>query len=59
MIPRRLGRVALSLLALQVPLFAQSQAVNGAIEGVVRDTTGAVLPGTAVDRKSTRLNSSH
>ena len=27
---------------------AQSQAINGTIEGVVRDTTGAALPGVTV-----------
>ncbi len=48
MTPRRTGLVAISLLALSVPLFPQSQAANGSVEGTVRDTTGAVLPGTSV-----------
>jgi hypothetical protein len=39
---------ALALVALSSSLFAQSQAANGTIEGVVRDTTGAVLPGVNV-----------
>lgn len=36
------------LVALAGPAFAQSQAINGTIEGVVRDTSGAVLPGVTV-----------
>jgi hypothetical protein len=31
-----------------LPLHAQSQAINGTIEGMVRDGTGAVLPGVSV-----------
>src|SRR5437867_4602597 len=38
---------ALSL-ALVAPAFAQSQGANGAIEGTVTDTSGAVLPGVTV-----------
>ena len=49
---RRLTLVAASLAAalaaLPRPLLAQSQAINGTIEGVVRDGTGAVLPGVTV-----------
>jgi hypothetical protein len=45
-------RLALFLLAAAVAsassLHAQSQAINGSIEGVVRDGTGAVLPGARV-----------
>jgi hypothetical protein len=48
MTSRRAGLGALALLALSPSLFAQSQAANGTIEGVVRDTTGAVLPGVTV-----------
>jgi hypothetical protein len=41
--------VLLPLLVCAVPaLHAQSQAINGTIEGVVRDTTGAALPGATV-----------
>lgn len=44
------GLVALAALALPAApvVYAQSQAANGSIEGVVKDTTGAVLPGAAV-----------
>jgi hypothetical protein len=43
------GCAALLLAAVMVaPLAAQSQAANGNIEGVVRDTSGAVLPGVTV-----------
>src|SRR5437899_2013489 len=35
-------------LLLAAPLFAQSQAANGSIEGTVVDTSGAVLPGVTV-----------
>ena len=47
---RRLAPLlALLLLALAaVPAAAQSQAANGTIEGTVRDTSGAVLPGVTV-----------
>src|SRR5207247_4801283 len=37
--------VALVALALAAPAMAQSQAINGTIEGTVSDTSGAVLPG--------------
>ena len=51
MLPPR--RIALLLLAATVAgastLHAQSQAINGTIEGVVRDGTGAVLPGASVN----------
>jgi len=51
MLPPR--RLALLLLAVTVAgattLHAQSQAINGTIEGVVRDGTGAVLPGASVN----------
>jgi hypothetical protein len=46
--PCRLGLGALLVLALASSLFAQSQAMNGTIEGVVRDPTGAVLAGVTV-----------
>ena len=46
-----LSRAALligTMTASALPLHAQSQAINGTIEGVVRDGTGAVLPGATV-----------
>jgi hypothetical protein len=39
---------ALLLLSPAAPAFAQSQAVNGTIEGTVKDTSGAALPGVTV-----------
>ena len=39
---------ALVLLATPLTAAAQSQAVNGSIEGTVRDTSGAALPGVTV-----------
>ncbi len=45
-----LGRVVvvLAVLATALPAAAQSQAMNGSIEGTVRDNSGAVLPGVTV-----------
>src|SRR5262245_21954017 len=49
MSPRRLAILVLAAtLAAAGPVLAQSQAINGSIEGVVRDATGAVLPGVSV-----------
>ncbi|HUG53274.1 MAG TPA: TonB-dependent receptor, partial [Vicinamibacteria bacterium] len=46
---RRLVPLVLAgLLAGAVPLFAQSQAINGTVEGAVRDATGAPVPGVTV-----------
>src|SRR5580765_258099 len=39
---------ALLLLTLTASAFAQSQAANGAIEGIVSDSSGGVLPGVTV-----------
>src|SRR5262249_9188598 len=39
---------ALATLFVPAGALAQSQAINGSIEGVVRDGTGAVLPGVTV-----------
>jgi hypothetical protein len=44
----RLTGVLLLSAALASPAAAQSQAINGSIEGLVRDTTGSVLPGVTV-----------
>jgi hypothetical protein len=52
----RAARTALMLAALAaaaLPLHAQSQAINGTIEGVVRDASGAVLPGATVTLANT------
>src|SRR5689334_3341510 len=40
--------IALTLLALAATAAAQSQAINGSIEGTVKDNTGAILPGVTV-----------
>src|SRR5574341_121003 len=46
---RRLASCSLLALLSAPPLaYAQSQAINGTIEGVVRDATGATLPGVSV-----------
>src|SRR5437867_1502116 len=47
-IARGLAAPALLILLTVPAAWAQSQAVNGSIEGVVTDTTGAVLPGATV-----------
>jgi len=39
---------ALIICIAAVPVFGQSQAINGTIEGIVKDTSGAVLPGVTV-----------
>src|SRR5438045_9053558 len=39
---------ALLSLALAVPALAQSTAANGAVEGTVSDSSGAVLPGVTI-----------
>jgi hypothetical protein len=46
----------LVLFLLPIPLFAQSQATTGVIEGVVSDPTGAVLPGVTVALRNTATN---
>lgn len=45
---RLLLAFALSCLGLASSAFAQSQAINGTIEGTVTDSSGAVLPGVTV-----------
>ncbi len=39
---------ALLLLGTSLPAAAQSQAINGSIEGTIKDTSGAALPGVTV-----------
>lgn len=49
----RIGReAALALMLLAMPAAARSQTAAGSIAGVVRDTTGAVLPGVTVEASS-------
>ena len=38
---------------------SSAQVAGGTMSGRVTDPSGGVLPGASVDRKSTRLNSSH
>lgn len=46
--PRRLALLLLAATLASVPaLHAQSQAINGSIEGVVHDSTGAPVPASA------------
>ncbi|HET7746136.1 MAG TPA: TonB-dependent receptor [Vicinamibacteria bacterium] len=45
---RALSAAVVFLLAAAAPLLAQSQAINGTIEGSVRDTTGGAVPGATV-----------
>src|SRR3989454_10865385 len=47
-IVRGLAALVLLILLTVPAAWAQSQAVNGSIEGLVTDTTGAVLPGATV-----------
>ena len=44
-------------LALSTPAFAQSQAINGTIEGTIVDTSGGVLPGVTVTVTNTDTGS--
>src|SRR4029453_2818912 len=41
--------VLCSLLMFPLPIRAQSEAAGGSIEGIVTDSSGAVLPGVAVE----------
>src|SRR3954463_1740927 len=52
---RALAAVVLSSL-LAAPVFAQSQAANGTIEGTVADSSGGVLPGVTVTITNTDTN---
>jgi hypothetical protein len=47
-IARLLPLVAAVLFAVVAPVAGQSQAINGSIEGTIKDTSGAVLPGVTV-----------
>jgi hypothetical protein len=48
---RRLGALFFALIVVAVPAMAQEQ--TGAIQGVVTDTTGAVIPGASIEARST------
>lgn len=45
---RLLPLIAAALLLTAAPAAAQSQAINGSIEGTIKDASGAVLPGVTV-----------
>src|SRR5258705_1721486 len=51
----RFARFLLACLALSVPAIALGQADTGNIAGVVRDTSGAVIPGVTVEASSPAL----
>src|SRR5258705_209773 len=51
----RFARFLLACLALSVPAIAWGQADTGNIAGVVRDTSGAVMPGVTVEASSPAL----
>ena len=53
---RSLALLALFLLAVSTPLFAQSHATTGAIEGTVVDAQGGAVPGVTVTVKNTATN---
>ena len=47
---RSLAGAALLIVAASVPAFAQEQ--GGSIQGVVKDSSGAVLPGVTIEARS-------
>ena len=49
------GRVGLTAWCLMIPALASAQTGSGIIAGVVRDATGAVLPGVTVEARSPAL----
>ena len=53
----RMAALGLFVLGILAPSFAraQSQATDGAIEGTITDSTGAVLPGVTVEAASPAL----
>jgi hypothetical protein len=48
--------LVLALTSYAVPAFAQSQAITGTIEGIVRDESGGPLPGVSVALQNTATN---
>src|SRR5438132_13960193 len=53
---RFLALLVLFLLAVSTPLFAQSHATTGAIEGTIVDAQGGAVPGVTVTVKNTATN---
>src|SRR6266513_928464 len=53
---RSLALLVLFLLAVSTPLFAQSHATTGAIEGTVVDAQGGAVPGVTVTVRNTATN---
>ncbi len=49
----RFKTLALLFLALSLAMPAMAQEQRGAIEGIVKDSSGAVLPGVTVEAKNT------
>ena len=49
---RRSASALLALLLLLAPAMASAQETRGSIEGVVKDNTGAVLPGVTVEARN-------
>ena len=48
----RLRTCTVLLFALFVAVSSQAQETRGSIEGIVRDTSGAVIPGAAVEARA-------
>ena len=53
--PRGCARVVIIAVLLGTPARALAQTAAGSIAGIVRDTTGAVLPGVTVEASSPAL----
>jgi hypothetical protein len=53
---RAVGLVLILAAGLAAPLFAQSQATTGVIEGTVLDDSGAAVPGAGVTMRNTATN---
>ena len=52
----RFVRVGMVVSLLLLPALAGAQAVSGTIAGVVRDTSGAVMPGVTVEASQSRTD---
>ena len=55
MTAKHIARLVVAWCLLFLPLHAAAQAVNATIAGVVRDTSGAVMPGVTVEAASPAL----